>query len=135
MRTVRAAWVTGGIIALAATGLAPAGPAVAIPATGLDPAPYAEPYCTYLDDNARPVIRDRAPGPPGAVLQVQCLINTYSGAPAPLPLDGNLGLLTRAAIRFVQTCNQVGEPPGVIVGAPTWEALYHPAPNCARSHT
>ncbi|GGP82499.1 peptidoglycan-binding domain-containing protein [Streptomyces melanogenes] len=102
-------------------------------ALGASP-PRAEPYCNYIDDSARPIIRERPPHTqtPGAVPQVQCLINTYSNQAGPLTVDGILGPTTRAAIRSVQRCNQVSEPAGILVGPSTWEVLYSPIPGCAR---
>ncbi|WP_329404294.1 hypothetical protein [Streptomyces melanogenes] len=100
-------------------------------ALGASP-PRAEPYCNYIDDSARPVIRERPPHTQGAVPQVQCLINTYSNQADPLAADGILGPGTRAAIRSVQRCNQVSEPVGILVGPSTWEVLYSPVPGCAR---
>lgn len=96
------------------------------------PEPRADPYCNHIDDSARPVIREGASSPRGAVAQVQCLINAYSNQSIPLPVDGIPGPRTRVAIRSVQHCNQVSEPVGVIVGRPTWDVLYHPIPSCAR---
>ncbi|MEU7576394.1 peptidoglycan-binding domain-containing protein [Streptomyces sp. NPDC041068] len=103
----------------------------AAPAAGQ---PRAEPSCNYLDDSARPVVRERPPDaqPRGAVPQVQCLIKTYSNLVDPPAVDGILGPRTRAAIRAVQRCNRVSEATGVLVGPATWEVLYAPMPNCAR---
>ncbi|MFD9902886.1 peptidoglycan-binding protein [Streptomyces sp. NPDC059063] len=134
MRTPMKVAAVAGLVALAVSTGAALTASPADSATAASTQARAEPHCNYIDDSARPIIRDGAPSPRGAVPQVQCLINTYSNQSTQLPVDGILGVRTRAAIRSVQSCNQVSEPPGVIVGRPTWEVLYNPIPSCARPH-
>ncbi len=87
----------------------------------------AERECNYYHGRP-PVIRPGTSGP--AVLQIQCLINTRSNYPDPVPETGDFDPPTIKAVGYVQRCNGIAVD-GVI-GPRTWRALEHPIPACAK---
>ncbi|MFD6533288.1 peptidoglycan-binding protein [Streptomyces sp. NPDC060184] len=102
--------------AAAASPEAPAAPTVAAVPGG----------CAYTSASERPVLRAGSGG--DAVKQAQCLSNVWGGLVPKLGVDGKFGAATQAKIEWIQGCH--GLRKDGVIGALTWEALYHPVPDC-----
>ncbi len=81
--------------------------------------------CSYVSSGTRPTLRYGDTG--SAVKQAQCLSNIWNGIPK-LTVDGNFGAGTRTKIKWIQGCH--GLTKDGVIGAGTWDALYHPAGDC-----
>ncbi|MGW1886005.1 peptidoglycan-binding domain-containing protein [Streptomyces sp. NPDC001970] len=91
--------------------------AAAVPAQG---------GCSYTPSTARPVLWYGRTG--HAVRQAQCLSNRWGGEPPKLLVDGVFDIRLLDKIRWIQGCH--GLPRSGVVDPNTWQALYHPAPDC-----
>ncbi|WEH41644.1 peptidoglycan-binding protein [Streptomyces sp. NBC_01218] len=81
--------------------------------------------CAYTSSSNRPVLRSGSSG--AAVKQAQCLSNVWGGVPK-LAVDGKFGTKTQTKIKWIQGCH--GLVRDGVVGTLTWQALYHPVPDC-----
>ncbi|MDK0523695.1 peptidoglycan-binding domain-containing protein [Streptomyces sp. ML-6] len=81
--------------------------------------------CAHTSSTHRPTVQYGNTGV--AVKQAQCLSNIWGGVPK-LGVDGAFGSKTRAKIKWIQGCH--GLTKDGIVGAKTWNVLYHPALDC-----
>ncbi|MEU0931979.1 peptidoglycan-binding domain-containing protein [Embleya sp. NPDC005971] len=84
--------------------------------------------CDHVAKDNRPELREGDRD--DAVAQVQCLIDTRSGAPGELPDNGVFDAATADAVRWVQKCNTL-EPSGV-TDAATWKVLYRAKKGCGK---
>lgn len=82
--------------------------------------------CAYVSPGFRPTLTYGDTG--AAVRQAQCLSNAWGGRPPKLAPDGIYGTALLKKIEWIQTCH--GLPASGVVGARTWQSLYHPALDC-----
>ncbi|WP_424216849.1 peptidoglycan-binding domain-containing protein (plasmid) [Streptomyces sp. BI20] len=108
-------------VVVTALGLALMGPV----GTGTDGAAAVPGNCAHTATTDRPTLREGARG--AAVRQAQCLGNVWGGVPK-VEANGVYGPSTTRKIRWIQGCH--GLPKDGVVGARTWEALYHPVADC-----
>ncbi|WP_406287110.1 peptidoglycan-binding protein [Embleya sp. NBC_00896] len=88
----------------------------------------AAPRCDHVAKDNRPELREGDRD--DAVAQVQCLVNTRSGAPGEVPEDGVFEAATADGVRWVQKCNSL-DPSGV-TDAATWKVLYRAKKGCGK---
>ncbi|GCD96352.1 hypothetical protein EHYA_04037 [Embleya hyalina] len=88
----------------------------------------AAPRCDHVAKDNRPELREGDRD--DAVAQVQCLIDTRSGAPGELPETGVFDAATADGVRWVQKCN--GLDPSGVTNEATWKALYRAKKGCGR---
>ncbi|WP_424636406.1 peptidoglycan-binding domain-containing protein [Embleya sp. AB8] len=88
----------------------------------------AAPRCDHVAKDNRPELREGDRD--DAVAQVQCLVDTRSGAPGELPEDGVFDAATSDGVRWVQTCN--GLDPSGVTDAATWKVLYRAKKGCGK---
>ncbi|MFF7243961.1 peptidoglycan-binding protein [Embleya sp. NPDC008237] len=84
--------------------------------------------CDHVAKDNRPELREGDRD--DAVAQVQCLVETRSGAPGELPENGVFDAATADGVRWVQKCNGL-EPSGV-TDAATWKVLYRAKKGCGK---
>jgi peptidoglycan hydrolase-like protein with peptidoglycan-binding domain len=100
--------------------------AAALSLTGAHTAGAVPRQCSYVSSAYRPTLAYGDTG--AAVRQAQCLSNMWGGEPPKLILDGVFGRVMLKKVEWIQGCH--GLPPNGVIGARTWQVLYHPALDC-----
>lgn len=85
--------------------------------------------CDHVAKDNRPELREGDRD--DAVAQVQCLVDTRSGAPGDLPASGVFDAATADGVRWVQKCN--GLDPSGVTDAGTWKVLYRAKKGCGKA--